>query len=434
MKLRKVVIVGGGSYLWAPRSVASMALVSAFKGAEIVLMDISRERADEVAQVINGMLARAYPASGITCRGEVNLDACLPGADLVFSCFQNLGKTTEKKADAIAQRYGAKENSFSAGPGMVLYLAVQGPVMVDLVRRMRQHCPDALLLNCANPMPALCMVAIKAGWPARQVMGVDGVIDWNRLALARFLKVAKESVTFRTAGTNHLTFAVDPKVDGRDASARLAQRAEEQPWLDIWCWGRSETEVNIYKATGCLALPGHASDLMPTLAGAMLPPDPASIAESPLDNRVEYTAEFPALLKAYAAGASVAWAPPTESIEPFLSLSALDKVDQGRLTSGHMMNDGAIPNLPEWAVLELELYVDARGLTPLAAPAYPDLIAETVRRQQVTFEMAARGVVEGNVTLLKQAIQLVPFGDYWRTAENILAEGRDAFGPEFIPA
>lgn len=433
MKVNKVVIVGGGSYLWTPRSVAHMALTPVFQGAEIVLVDVSRERAAEIADVMNRVLARAYPDSGIRCRGEIDLDQALPGAQLVFTCYQNLGKKTESTATEIGRRFGAHENAFSAGPGMVLYLAVQGPVMVNLVQRMRRHCPEALLLNCSNPLPALCMVAIKAGWPARRVMGVDGVIDWNRLAMARFLKVPKDSLTFRTAGTNHLTFLADLKCDGKDVSELLAKRAEEQPWLDLWCWGRSESEVNIYKATGYLPCPGHASDLMPHLAGAMLPPDPVSSAEAPIDNRVEYTPEFVDILKDYAAGKEVAWSPPTHIDEPFTSLDALSKVNQGRLCSGQMMNQGAIPNLPDWAVLELELYVDARGFTPLAAPAYPDLIAEIVRRQQVTFELAARGVVENNVTYLRQAIQLCPFGDYWKQADAILAEGRNAFGTAYVP-
>lgn len=433
MKIRKVVIVGGGSYLWTPRSVANMALTPVFHGAEVVLVDISRERADEIAGVMNRVVARAYPESGICCRGEVDLEQALPGAQLVFTCYQNLGKKTESTANEIGHRFGAHENAFSAGPGMVLYLAAQGPVMIDLVQRMRTHCPDALLLNCSNPMPALCMVAIKAGWPARQVMGVDGVIAWNRLAMARFLKVPQESLTFRTAGTNHLTFLTDLKSDGKEVTELLTQRAAEQPWLDVWCWGRSETEVNIYHALGHLPMPGHASDLLPQLAGAMLPPDPVSAAEAPLDNRVEYTPAFVGILHDYAAGKVVDWTPPTHSDEPFTSLDALSQVEHGRLSSGHMMNQGAIPNLPDWAVLELELYCDARGLTPLAAPPYPDLIAEIVRRHQVTFEMAARGVVNHDASLLRQAIQLCPSGDYWRSANAILAEGRAAFGERIVP-
>ena len=77
--------------------------------------------------------------------------------------------------------------------------------------------------------------------------------------------------------------------------------------------------------------------------------------------------------------------------------------------------------------------MDRRGFSPMRHDPLPELYAEVVRRHQVTFEMAARAAVTGDLTLLEQSIQLCPFGDYMRPARQIINDAREEFAATLFP-
>ena len=155
--------------------------------------------------------------------------------------------------------------------------------------------------------------------------------------------------------------------------------------------------------------------------GADAPPRPASYESNVLE-----------ALAAYARGEGAHPGLPEGREVPIAWLDALagDRTEQR--FSINFINDGVVSNMPAWAVLDLECQLDPRGVSPLAGPPLPAVIAEVTRRHQVTFDMAARAAVMHDHELLVQAIQLCPFGDYLTTAEAIIAEARAEFGKELI--
>ncbi len=432
MVYQRVVILGGASALWAPRNLGYMAAGASFQAAEVVLVDVAVDRAREMADVLNRMLRRGYPGSGLRVTTAACLADALPGADAVFTCFRNGGHDTEERLNAISARYGSRQSCYTAGPGACLYLAVQGPVLIDLVQRMQQHCPNAWLVNCSNPLPAMVMLAVRAGHAPRRVLGFCGALHWTRRILARFLDVAPERLAFRIGGTNHCTFITEVSIDGTDAYPRLRQRAREQPYLDLGVWGRTRTEIKLLEAVGYLCPGGHTTDIFPGVQGEWSPA-PAGTNDDPMGNKLDYSPEFPQIVRAYAAGQDVAWAPPSAPDVPVSWLEALAGAGGPAVFSINTPNLGTVPNLPDWAVPDLECRLGADGVTPLPAAPLPEVIAETVRRHQVTFDLAARAVLLRDRVLLQQAIQLCPGGEYWETASAMLDDARRAFGAELIP-
>jgi hypothetical protein len=77
--------------------------------------------------------------------------------------------------------------------------------------------------------------------------------------------------------------------------------------------------------------------------------------------------------------------------------------------------------------------MDRRGVSPMRHDPLPELVAEVVRRHQVTFEMAARAATQHDISLLETSIQLCPFGDYMRPARDILGDARKEFGVDMFP-
>ena len=428
MKLyRKLVILGGGSMLWTPEKVGMMAVSQSVYAADIVLVDISLEKAEHMADLCNRMIARGYPGRALRVSAAASLDEALPGAEVVISCYCNLGLQIESKLNAIARRYGSQQICYTAGPGAMLYVCTQAPTMIKLVDAMQRHCPQAYLINCSNPLPAMVMVAVQAGMDAQRVLGFCGALHWSRVQLAALLGVEPERVLFRIGGTNHCTFFTEVWIDGKNATDLLRQRAEEVGYLDLGCWGRSTTEIQFLKTLGFLPCGGHATDIFPGISGEWLPPMPDAPPKPD-----GYAEGFAARFQAYCAGEEIDWCPPVSADVPITWLDALAGVPGERLFSVNFSNAGAVPNLPEWSVPDLECYLDERGISPLASPPLPEVIAEVVRRHQMTFEMAARAAVTRDSELLLRAIQLQSFGNYLESAAQMIQDARDAFGEDLI--
>ncbi len=423
----RIVVVGGASPLWTPPNIGLMANCTSMQETEVLLYDINYQKAVEIADLCTRMVHRAYPDCRMKISAVERLEDALHGAEVVITCYRNGGHDTEERINAISQKYGSHQSCFTAGPGACLYVALQTPPMMALVKLMLSHCPNAYLVNCSNPLPATVMVAVKAGLNPRQVMGFCGALEWERRDLARFLDVEPERLSFNIGGTNHCTFITGVWVDGIDASALLKQKCNESPFFDLGIWGKSSTEIKLYHALGYLCPGGHPSDIFPTVHGKWYPPE-----EDAPTKPAQFTSDFTTILRGYANGKNVGWEPPTTRDVPFNWLDALAGDHTEQHFSINTTNLGAVPNLPDWAVPDLECHLDERGMTPIIAKPLPEVIAEVVRRHQVSFEMAARAAVEGNRQLLIEAIQLCPFGDYIENAEAIVEDARREFSDEFI--
>ena len=437
MKYGKIVILGGASPYWTPRNVALMACSASVNEAEVVLADVAFDRAEHMAGLCNKMVARAFPGVKLRVSAAPSADAAMPGTDAVIACYRNGGHDIEGRINAIAEKYASRQNCFTAGPAAVIYLATQGPALVDLVRSMLRHAPNAWLVNCANPLPAMCMLAVKAGAQPRRVLGFCGALAWHRQFLARYLDAAPERIAFSIGGTNHCTFFTEIMLDGRDAYPMVRELGRSKQWIDMGEWGRSTVEIKMLHALGYLCAPGHTTDVYPMFSGEWMP----ALAAAPrltADNKPG----FMDVLEGYARGETVDWAPVSGREVPVLWLDALasggpspcggPSTGGEHLFSINTMNLGAVPNLPEWSVPDLECYLDARGVAPLAVPPLPEHLAEVVRMHHTSFDMAARAVLARDHGLLVKAVQLCPFGHYMESAEAILADARDAFGEELI--
>jgi alpha-galactosidase/6-phospho-beta-glucosidase family protein len=166
--------------------------------------------------------------------------------------------------------------------------------------------------------------------------------------------------------------------------------------------------------------------------GEWLPPTAEALASDEAQAKAEYSPDFPSVLEAYARGERVAWSPPAIPDHPITWLEALAGEGEERRFSMNLANLGAVPNLPEWSVPDLECELDERGVTPLQSPPLPEHLAEVVRRHHATFRLAAQAAIARDGELLMRAIQLSPFGDYMQSAQAMLADARSQFGPELI--
>ncbi len=197
--MRKVAVLGAGG-VRAPLIVQAMARRQARLGlGELALMDIDAERLD----IIGALLAPLEQAGlGFRIVRTLDPDEALDGADFVITTFRVGGIASRVVDERVPLRYGVLGQE-TTGPGGFAMAIRTIPVLLGYLDRMRRRCPDAWLINFANPAGLLAEAATRTGgWP-RTVGICDAPESMGRIAAAS-LGVPLSELYLDYFGLNHL--------------------------------------------------------------------------------------------------------------------------------------------------------------------------------------------------------------------------------------
>jgi alpha-galactosidase len=95
----------------------------------------------------------------------------------------------------------------------------------------------------------------------------------------------------------------------------------------------------------------------------------------------------------------------------------------------NLQNDGAIPNLPPWAVVEVPAIVGAGGITGMAVGPLPRDIAALLHDRAEQQELTVRAAVTGDRGMAVQALALDPLVPDAACASSMLDEAVVAHAP-----
>src|SRR6478609_5281327 len=236
MSAPRIVIVGGGSYHWAPRLLCDFANTPSLAGADVVLHDLDAERLALMEQ-LGGEIARRRGID-LTTTAEVDRKKALAGADFVITCFSVGGFDSMQHDIEIPRRYGIRQPiGDSVGPGGVLRALRSVPVLLDIARDVEGVAPDAWFVNVTNPLTALCRSVTRE--TAVKTVGLCNEWVGATFNLSLALDCGMQDLDPVLAGVNHFPLAVALRVNGEDAFARLRalmddpeRAANETIWMD----------------------------------------------------------------------------------------------------------------------------------------------------------------------------------------------------------
>ena len=261
-----IAVIGGGSFYIAGVVRTLIRHGQNAAGLRVVLQDIDERRLDLMTRLSCNMVRAA--AADMEIRSTPDPDEALKGADFVLTCFRVGGLEALKLDEDIPQAHGFYGEE-TAGPGGMFYALRTVPVVVDIARRMERLCPEAFLVNYANPT-AFVADAVRRTTNIREISLCDG-FNFAYKAISAVLGVGRERILPFTAGVNHCTWLLRCYVDGRDAYPEFRRRvaamaddsAEFQKLLAIdkaaggapteWKWQRA---FEIMKLVGVLPVPG----------------------------------------------------------------------------------------------------------------------------------------------------------------------------------
>ncbi len=429
MNRRTIVLIGAGSAMFTQGLVADLILSG--QPWHLALVDI-----DPLAlQVAEGLSRRMVQARDADITIASSTDRCdlLPGADVVVTTIGVGGRRAWEADVVIPRQYGIYQPvGDSVMAGGVSRAMRMIPANVAIAQDVMKLCPNAFFVNYSNPMTVNC-AAIRKATGANVVGLCIGTYDVY-LELAAFIGKPVVEVSYLAAGVNHFTWIYDLRWRGEDAwplvraqlareraaDASMAAGAAAAPGGDTtlerdkryipaarnpfsWSlfetygaypavndrhvveffperfpngdyYGRGKLGVDVFSVEQILA---HGDDIYARMKAQAL-------GEAPLDLRVFERAEG-------------------EHAQLLDILNAI-QADSRAMFAANLPNRGAIPQLPDDAVLELSCVATGRGLLPVQVPDFPDLLAAPLRRRLAAHDITVEAALTGSRALFVEAL------------------------------
>lgn len=418
--MTKISFIGAGSTVFAKNLMGDIWSYPELADATICLMDIDAKRLKQSRQVARHIIETL----GVKPAVEVTTDrrAALTDADYVICMIQVGGYEPATVIDfEIPKKYGLRQTiADTLGIGGIMRALRTIPVLLDIARDMEAFCPDALLINYANPMCMNQWALSRAS--AIRTVGLCHSVPGTAHELCRDISVPYEDVNYLVAGINHMAFYLkfEHRRSGQDLYPLLRQVYAEERVPPT-----NRVRYEMLRRLGFFVTESseHFSEYVPWFikAGA-----PGLIDEFkiPLDEYIERCKagiiSWQLLEKAEAEGRIPSEAEILHALRDtnpmhkgwtVSSIRNLNKVERSveygsqiihsmetgasRVIYGNVPNDKLIDNLPAGCCVEVPCLVDANGIQPTRVGALPPQLAAlmqtNVNVQSLTVEAALSG-------------------------------------------
>jgi 6-phospho-beta-glucosidase len=348
-------------------------------------------------------------------------EAAIDGADFVIVQLRVGGQAARLVDETLPPRFGAIGQETTGAGGFAKALRTV-PIVLELAELTgRRAAPGAWLIDFTNPVGIVTQALLDAG---HRAIGLCNVAIGYQRELARMLDADPGRVTLEHVGLNHLSWERAVWLDGVDVlpdliehDARALARMAGVPVATVRrLRAIPSSYLRYYYQTATVLAQQRRG---PTRASAVM-----DIETQLLDlYRDESLAEKPALL-ADRGGAFYS--------EAATQLMASLHDGRGDIQVVDVRNDGALPDLPADAVVEVSARIDRDGAHPLAfRPLGPDehaLVERVKDYERLTLEAS----VDGDRSTALRALRANPLVGDGPDSEPLLDALLDA-NREFLP-
>lgn len=410
----RIVIIGAGSYVFTPSIVHDLIVRHRLDGLDLHFVDPDEEIAADMA----GLARRMADEAGVSITASATSDRreALPGAHFVSTSVAIQGQRRWAMDREVTTRYGIDEIIGElGGVGGLSYTLRQVPLMLAICRDMEELCPDALLLNVSNPLPRILtaitsFTTINACGLCNAACGGVGEYDH----LARLLERPASSFQAVSAGVNHFNWLLEIRDRRTDEDLYPAVREAVRQK------GFGRLSGYLLEVYGHLPLSGdsHVGEFLPWDPELMRRNDEAFHGSAGERDRRRRE------LKQIAAGAA-SWQPLLEHRaweKPADIIGAIVRGKPLRLCMLNLRNNGAMPELPGDAVVEMPAVVNRGEIRPVHVPALPAGLDDLIVRTAEINTLAARAAATADRDLLHQCIDRDPAITFKDAAHQAIIE------------
>jgi len=442
MSRKKIVCLGGGSRYFIG-ALCDMTVVKGLARSEIIIYDIDEEKAAIMAQL--GTRLAKESQLGMTVRASKTLADAVEGADFAVSSIGGAGVSvggvygtaTHVQDMLIPARYGIYQVVGDTGGPAGMMMGLRSiPIYINICREMEKRCPEVIFLNHSNPMAVLCRAMAK--YTHINVIGICHGVQGGIMRIAEILKVNPHELDCVWIGTNHYHWFMRIRHKGRDVypTVRGKLQGRKNPK------GERMTQKlsRIYGHEIVYPPDDHAFEFYPFNArlsdveevpygfGKELKEEYARLEKmaSVKYSRVEVKAQREDQLKRFADELEKI-RPPHEPSDPLTgeglaSLMEAIALARRQVQIVNIANNGAVPNLPNYANLELEAVTDSCGVRGIYIGEAPMSLKGILEKRIAWQELVADAGVKGDRNLALQALLLDEMAILPEKAERMLSE------------
>lgn len=432
--MTKIVLIGAGSASFGANMLRDLFIArEELHGSTIALVDVNTSALQVMAQVyqrLNEAMGQPFQLEATSDRTEV-----LPGAQFVIVSVA-VKRTERWRLDfQIPLKHGVKQVlGENGGPGGLFHAMRNIPLLLDICRDIERLCPGALVLNFTNPEGRLCLAASR--YTHLRFVGLCHGIGMAQTAIGQVLDLPPVEIDPKAGGLNHFSWVLD-----------LRRRSTGEDLYQVFKRAMAEKKVEtITEDDGYHFGIKLSHYLMDTFGLWPLPSDDhvgeylayaweyCGLEGFDFANFERWGAENWRRLQGWAGGQGLEddliRRPSGERAIPII-VGVLGNTHQHEL-SVNVPNDGLIPNLPDWAIVEVPAVVDATGVHGLPLGPLPEPIAAMCRTQAAIIDRVVEAGVHGDRHAALQALLLDPVITSISQAEAVLDEML-AVHQEFLP-
>lgn len=406
----KIVIIGAGGNVFPLALIRDVLAFPALRRSAIRLYDIDPVRAARTHAAALRLIARHDLPAEVSVAGD--LAAALAGAEFVICVFQVGGLEAYRVDVEIPRELGVDQPvGDTLGPGGIFRGLRTIAALRDLAEQMRRHCPEALLLQYANPMSVNCWATDRLGI---RTIGLCHSVQHTSRMLAEELDVPYGEVTFDCAGVNHTAWFTSFRARGADLlpairatmiERHLAEGADggRGPHASTYEGSYERVRTELMRLTGYFHTESshHASEYWPWFRKS------PETTRAYVGERWDYLENC---LRYEPAGGDEEIV--SGALEAGVEYAAriVDSLVTGspRVVYGNVRNTGRISNLPHDACVEVACLADANGVRPVHYGALPAACAALNSVQVNVHRLVVEAGLSGDRELAHAAMALDP--------------------------
>ena len=442
----KVTMIGAGSKFTAQLTKDIMR-IPGNQGGEIGLVDIDTERLQRMFRLVNKVKA-ALGAEAWKISADTDRTKMIPGSDYVINSIEISGLDCVRHDNDIPARYGIDQCiGDTIGPGGLFKALRTGPVLLDIIRDVRDLAPAAIFLNYTNPMAALCLASFRV-IPEVPLVGLCHSVQGTSHKMAKEAGIDYKEMVWECAGINHLAWFTRLEHQGRDLYPQLMEKwtRDVQAQLDGKPDGEDIVRKDMALHFGAFITEssGHLSEYLPyyrkrkDLLEAYMNPRYDGESFFYANNWPEWRANADKECDEMISGAKPLNLERSWEYATFI-VEAREQDSPYRI-HGNVYNNVAgggqlITNLPADGCVEVAVMIDQNGLNPTRYGALPAQMAGVCSTNMSVFDLMADAIIERSTEKAIHALLLDPLTAAVCSPREIKAMTLEMFAAEkdFLP-
>ncbi|MEM2111048.1 MAG: alpha-glucosidase/alpha-galactosidase [Candidatus Bathyarchaeia archaeon] len=443
--MAQISIIGAGSVMFSMAFIRDLCITKSLAGSTVTLMDINKERLDMIYN-----LAQRYKKevkADITFNRTTNRKEALQGSDFVISTVMVIGYDAMETEREIAERHGyyrgIGDRVFDYYGGVGAYSQLR--FFLDLARDMEDLCPDAWLIETANP------VFEGVNLITRETKVKTVGVCHGHFATEDMIKVLGldvQNCRVQTAGFNHCIWLTHFLYKGENAYSIIDEwienKAEEywksEKYLSVPPWESEQMSpgaVDTYKMFGLFPIGDTVRSMSPWWHHTDLKTKqrwygPTGGFDSEigwkiyLDRHDEKMRKMSELAED-PSSSLIGEFPPIMSGEQHIPIIDAIANDKETILQLNIPNKGAISGIPDDVVVEIPTLVSGRGIQGIHVGGLPKRlmlygIVPRMRRMEQILHAFLNGDRKSLLLMLMEDPRTKSFEQAERLLKELLAQ------------